>query len=213
MKLTALPVDHAAPDSVALLVEADGKKVLYSGDLRFHGRKQPHWQRLIHDLRGTLDVLILEGTTIGRPGATSLSERALEPRLTRILQGQQSLALVFCSAQNLDRIITIHNVVKKLNKRMVVDLYGAYALHVMRDMVPELPQWDWPEMRVVQWRYQQELLRRAGKEDFIEKTAKHRIGWQGLQAHASEYPSSGVFSYALFYEDRSECPTACGGDE
>ncbi|MBN1334324.1 MAG: hypothetical protein JXB39_00025 [Deltaproteobacteria bacterium] len=36
--VTALPVDHSAPDAQALLVEAGGRRLLYSGDLRAHGR-------------------------------------------------------------------------------------------------------------------------------------------------------------------------------
>ena len=35
-----IPVDHAAPDSRAILVEADGQRLLYSGDLRAHGRQR-----------------------------------------------------------------------------------------------------------------------------------------------------------------------------
>ena len=38
VSVTAIPVDHAAPDSRALLIEADGQRLLYTGDLRAHGR-------------------------------------------------------------------------------------------------------------------------------------------------------------------------------
>ena len=33
-------VDHSAYDAYALLVEADGQRILYSGDLRAHGRSR-----------------------------------------------------------------------------------------------------------------------------------------------------------------------------
>lgn len=35
--VTAYPVDHSAFDSMAFIIEAEGKRVLYSGDLRLHG--------------------------------------------------------------------------------------------------------------------------------------------------------------------------------
>ena len=40
--VTAFPVDHSAFDAQAFLLEADGQRVLYSGDLRLHGRKPGH---------------------------------------------------------------------------------------------------------------------------------------------------------------------------
>jgi len=36
--VTGYLVDHSAPDALAFLVEADGKRLMYSGDLRAHGR-------------------------------------------------------------------------------------------------------------------------------------------------------------------------------
>ena len=38
--------DHSAFDAYSLLIEANGKRVFYSGDLRAHGRKA----RLVEDL-------------------------------------------------------------------------------------------------------------------------------------------------------------------
>ncbi len=38
-RITPFLVDHSAYDAYALLVEADGKRLFYSGDFRAHGRK------------------------------------------------------------------------------------------------------------------------------------------------------------------------------
>lgn len=187
LTVTAIPVDHSAPDAVALLVEADGKRLLYSGDLRAHGRKSYLWDRLKDgDLKGTIDVLLLEGTTLGRPAGEVITEQSLEPKLLQLLEPQRNLALIFCSAQNLDRIVTIYRAVKRLRKIMVIDLYTAYTLHALRCLSPNLPQWDWPEVKVIQWRYQQQSLINAGQSSFIEATKKHLIGWKGLKARKGE---------------------------
>ena len=187
LTVTAIPVDHSAPDAVALLVEADGKRLLYSGDLRAHGRKSYLWNRLKDsDLKGTIDLLLLEGTTIGRPAGEVITEQSLEPKLLQLLEHQKNLALIFCSAQNLDRIVTIYRAVKRTGKIMVIDLYTAYTLDALRCLSPNLPQWDWPQIRVIQWGYQQGRLKAAGKESFIEATKKNAIGWKGLKARKSE---------------------------
>jgi ribonuclease J len=66
--VTGFPVDHSAFDSMALLLEADGKRILYSGDLRLHGRKPGMAQALIrHAQANPVDVLLMEGTNISRP--------------------------------------------------------------------------------------------------------------------------------------------------
>ena len=63
--VTGLPVDHSAFDSMALLIEADGKRLLYSGDLRMHGRK-PGMARALFQFvaKKPFDLLLMEGTNL-----------------------------------------------------------------------------------------------------------------------------------------------------
>jgi len=51
LSVTAVPVDHAAPDSRALLIEADGQRLLYTGDLRAHGRTGFRFENMLTDKR------------------------------------------------------------------------------------------------------------------------------------------------------------------
>lgn len=99
--------------------------------------------------RRHFQVLLLEGTTIGRPNGELATEASLEKDLLQLLQHQEHFALIFCSAQNLDRLVTIYRAVKQTRKIMVIDLYTAYTLHKLRCISGHLPQWDWPEVRVV----------------------------------------------------------------
>ena len=180
LSVTALPVDHSAPDAVALLVEGDGKRLLYSGDLRAHGRKAGLYDRLIQRLSGSIDILLLEGTTIGRPGGKPVAEEALEADLAKLFRQQAHLSLVFCSSQNLDRLVSIFRAVKRTRKLMVIDLYTAYTLHKLTCISSSLPQWDWTEIRVVPWGYQQQRLVDADLGDFVEMTRRKWVGWDWL---------------------------------
>lgn len=182
LSVTAIPVDHSAPDAVALLVEGDRKRVLYSGDLRAHGRKSYLYDSLIRQMAGTLDVMLLEGTTIGRPDAAFATEESLETDLLALLAQQKHFALIFCSAQNLDRLVTIYRSVKRAHKLMVIDLYTAFTLNKLQCISTHLPQWHWPEVRVVPWGYQQRRLADAGYTSFVEETKKHWIGWGRMKA-------------------------------
>ena len=40
-------VDHSAVDAYAFLIEAEGKRLFYSGDLRSHGRKGVLFENLV----------------------------------------------------------------------------------------------------------------------------------------------------------------------
>ena len=67
-RVTPYLVDHSAFDAYALLVEADGKRIFYSGDFRGHGRKKGLFESLLEHPPADIDVLLMEGTTIGRTG-------------------------------------------------------------------------------------------------------------------------------------------------
>ena len=68
-RVTPYLVDHSAFDAYALLVEGDGKRMLCSSDFRGHGRKARLSERMIADPPASIDVLLMEGTTIGRAEA------------------------------------------------------------------------------------------------------------------------------------------------
>ena len=147
-----IPVDHAAPDSRALLVEADGQRLLYSGDLRAHGR-QP---QLFHSLpeaaaqAGDVDVLLLEGTTVGQaPGAHGFpSEEDVERQLTEVLKTAPGLVVVIASGQNIDRAISVYRAALATGRELVIDAYQAYVLMMLGDICPDVPQFDSPSVRV-----------------------------------------------------------------
>ena len=77
-RITPHLVDHSAFDAYALLVEAEGKRVFYSGDFRAHGRKGALFERLLRDPPKDIDALLMEGTMLGRTG----TEKALPPSRT-----------------------------------------------------------------------------------------------------------------------------------
>ena len=66
LKITAFAVDHSCFGSVAFLIESGGKSLLYSGDLRFHGRKPGMIKSLIETVSPmNIDALVMEGTHFG----------------------------------------------------------------------------------------------------------------------------------------------------
>jgi ribonuclease J len=82
--ITPFLVDHSAYDAYAILVEADGKRLFYSGDLRAHGRNGALFTRLVSQPPEMVDVLLMEGTTIGRENSVFPTEAVLETRFVEL---------------------------------------------------------------------------------------------------------------------------------
>jgi ribonuclease J len=158
-----IPVDHATPDSRALLVEADGQRVLYSGDLRAHGRHAQLFDSL-PAAAGPVDVLILEGTTVGQTQGSHGygDELDVERGLTDVLARDKDLVVVIASVQNIDRAISVYQAALNAGRELVLDPYQAFVLMKLKDICPDAPQFDSPSVRVKFIRSHVSRLKEAG---------------------------------------------------
>jgi ribonuclease J len=127
ISITPYWMDHSAFDSYAFLIEADGKKILYSGDFRGHGRKSKLFHWFINNAPCDVDYLLLEGTTIGRGKSRAKSEQVIQHELEQVFI-QDKISLVYTSGQNIDRLVTIYKACKNSNKIFVIDPYIASIL-------------------------------------------------------------------------------------
>lgn len=133
-RVTPFLVDHSAFDAYAFLIEAEGKSVFYSGDFREHGRKPGALRAIVKALSGKpVDVMLLEGTTFGRPEGKILTEKELEDNLVRVIGSRNEICLVCSSGQNIDRLVTFYRAALRCDKIFVVDVYTAVVLDALRD--------------------------------------------------------------------------------
>lgn len=147
-RITPYLVDHSAFDAYALLVEAGGKQLFYSGDFRGHGRKQGLFESLLEHPPKDIDVLLMEGTTIGRTGSVEgfPTEKDLEQAFVDAFQATDGIHFVWTSSQNIDRIVTVFRAAKRTGRLLVIDLYTAVVLEAIgRDTIP---QSDWADVRL-----------------------------------------------------------------
>ena len=131
--IVAFEVDHSVVGACALLIEAEGKRVLYSGDLRLHGRKPGMARRLVQHVRShPVDTLIMEGTHVGSNRPRGTTERQLEDALQRLFEQATSLVLGFFSPQNLDRLVSFYRAARRTKRTFVVDRYAAAVLYLLQ---------------------------------------------------------------------------------
>lgn len=147
-RITPHIVDHSAFDAYALLVEADGKRVFYSGDFRAHGRKAGMVESLINFPPKDIDVLLMEGTTIGRSGTSEgfTTESALEQKFVQAFRETRGIHFVWASAQNIDRMVTIFRAAKRTGRTLIIDLYTAVVLEATGKGT--IPQSGWGSVKL-----------------------------------------------------------------
>ena len=184
-RITPYLVDHSAYDSYALLIEADGRRIFYSGDFRAHGRKARLHHHLITDPPTNIDTLLMEGSSLSRLDcdANFLSEAELEEQLVSQLKTSEGITLFHTSAQNIDRLVTVYRACKRTGRPMVIDLYTAAVLAATGNS--HIPQSDWPGVLLYLPRRQAIQVKNNGWFELLKQHSKHRIYSDQLKAKAA----------------------------
>ncbi|MCW4034754.1 MAG: hypothetical protein NWF03_05260 [Candidatus Bathyarchaeota archaeon] len=124
LTVTGFNVDHSIPGSMACLVEADDSQVLYTGDVRFHGKSG---YNLGDELNGLApDVMFCEGTRIDKTEPDD--EKKVESDLTQIFSDCKGLVMVGFTWKDIDRYETVRDAAIKSGRTPVFDPRLAYLL-------------------------------------------------------------------------------------
>lgn len=129
-RITAYLVDHSAYASLAFLMESQGKRVLYSGDLRLHGRKPGMAERLIEQVAPKgIDVLIMEGTNVVSQRKEQKKEWTLEDEIIEHIRESSGMVLANFSPLHVDRLVTFFRAAGQAGRTFVADPYAAMVMH------------------------------------------------------------------------------------
>lgn len=190
MKVTPWLMDHSGFDAYAFFIEAEGKRILYSGDFRGHGRKQVAFQAFMNKAPEKVDVMILEGTTIGRPESITKTEGDIEGEIEELLKSTPGLVLAWFSLQNADRFVSFYRAAKKAGRTVVTDPYGANVLQLLSRMTPKIPAPPTdPRIKVFFDKKICSFLKRKGLEKLFYKFSKAKV----LRATLTQNPAQYLF--------------------
>lgn len=137
--VTPFLCDHSAFDSYMLLCEANGEKVLYTGDFRSNGRKS--FALLLNALPDKVDKLICEGTTLSRENQIPLREADLEDQAVAEFGKATGPIFVLQSSTNIDRIVTMYRAAKRSGRVFLQELYMADVTSAVGGSIPN-PSFD-----------------------------------------------------------------------
>ncbi len=131
IKITPFMVDHSAFDSHFFLIEAEGKKILHTGDFRTHGFRGKGLLPTLKKYVEKIDALICEGTTMDRNSAKSMTEFELSLKAKDLLQ-KHKYVFVICASTNIDRIAAFCSAVPR-GKYCLCDKYQKDLLDLVKN--------------------------------------------------------------------------------
>ena len=173
--VTPYLVDHSGFDALSFLIEAEGKRIFYTGDFRAHGRKGILFRNLIKHPPKNIDYLITEGTMLSREDEIYKTEEDIEHELVKRIKAENNLKILSCSSQNIDRLVSIYRACIKTETDLVLDPYTAYILYKLKDVSNNIPQFDWPNIKIFFLPNRQTKIILDEKKMFFFKKAKITI--------------------------------------
>jgi ribonuclease J len=195
--VTPYLMDHSAFDSYSLLVEAENRRVFYTGDIRAHGRKSRLFDELLNDPPHPIDVLLCEGTHIRHVNESTeqpRSEHDVEVSLVQRMQDTTGAVSIISSAQNIDRLVTVYRACRQSGRTLVTDLYTASLAHAIGR--GSIPQPGYSDYKVYVPNRQRVLVKQSGQFERMNLIKDCRVFPEWLVENAGNLvlllPSSAI---------------------
>lgn len=174
-RITPFLNDHSAFDAYSLLVEANGRRLFYTGDIRGSGRKAGMFEALCTRPPRGVHSLLMEGTHVRPAGGAKpgLTEQGVEEELMRLCRNTPGAVFVAYSGQNIDRLVSIHRAALRAGRELVVDLYGATMGTATGNL--RIPQPGHRGLRVLVPQRQRVKIRTEGCFERVDTIRKSRV--------------------------------------
>lgn len=187
--ITPYLVDHSAVDAYAFLIEAEGKRVFYSGDFRAHGRKSVLFDMITKNPPKDIDLLFMEGTMIQRCNDDFPTEADVEKKIYETIKEQENITFLISSSQNIDRIVSAFRACRHTGKTLVLDIYTAWVLEQLKLVSKSIPAMEWDQIKIKLSYSQHEKLKNNPDffGDFRKRVYQHRITKEEMLANPADY--------------------------
>jgi ribonuclease J len=136
--LKCLPVDHSIPGACAWAIETDSGWIIYSGDLRLHGKRSHLTRKFIEEASRLKPVaLIIEGTNAGR--SKNVSEQDVYNNAIKAISEAKGLVIADFSPRDMDRLLTFLQIAGETSRKLAILPKDAYLLKTLHLIDPEIP--------------------------------------------------------------------------
>jgi ribonuclease J len=136
--LRCFPLDHSIPGACAWGIETSSGWIVYSGDLRLHGKRRNLTEAFIEEAAQLHPrALILEGTNVDKK--TNVSEQEVYGNALKAINDARGLVIADFPARDVDRLLTFLQVARDTKRKLAILPRDAYLLKTMRLLEPEIP--------------------------------------------------------------------------
>jgi len=125
-------IDHSAFDAYMFIVEADGCRILHTGDFRGHGFRSKGLIPMLEKYAKNIDYIISEGSNVQRPNAALQTEKELQQDFETLFRNNK-YNFVLVSSTNIDRIFSLYHASEKAGRCFVCDDYQAKILKIVSE--------------------------------------------------------------------------------
>lgn len=127
MKVTCIRQDHSVPGACSFLVESCGKRLLYTGDIRFHGSFPLSIDEYVEKVGSPVDCMICEGTRVDSEDI--LREVEIQKNIAEQLKQTKGVVFIDFSWKDISRYETIKKAAEEAGRVFVINARLAYLLH------------------------------------------------------------------------------------
>jgi ribonuclease J len=133
LKIRSFPVDHSVPGCVAVEIQDESTRLIYTGDLRTHGSRGADTACFIDHLEANPPtVLLVEGTRIARAGDRVVTEREVAERafeIVRVSTGR--LVIADFGGRQMERLASFATIAAQLDRRLLISTKDAHLLEAI----------------------------------------------------------------------------------
>jgi ribonuclease J len=198
LNIRSFPVDHSIPGACAWGIETSSGWIIYSGDLRLHGKRRGLTDKFIEEAsRLHPKALIIEGTNIQKP--VNISEQTVKENAFKVIRNAQGLVIADFSARDMDRLLTFLEIARETQRKLAIlprDAYMLRTLSLLEQGIPDI--FTDPNLVVYQ---ETSAAPSVWQQNFFEECAKKIVLAQDVRKAQCEY----ILSFSFF--DINELPS------
>lgn len=139
VRVTPYLVDAPTCEGYLLLIEGEGKRVLYTGDFHAHGRKS--FEEMLANVPKKIDALLCERGVLTEQDTSLITERDLEEQATALMGKSNGPVFVLQAVTDFDRAATFLYAAKRNNRIFLQDLYTAHIATAADQAMPNPVCW------------------------------------------------------------------------
>jgi ribonuclease J len=133
LRLKVWPVDHSIPGASACAFETDAGWIVYTGDIRLHGRAGDQTERFLQEASQlSPELLIIEGTRVPeRAQAVTTEQDVYEEALAVVQNASGQLVIADFGPRNIERLMTFLQIARETRRRLLILPKDAYLLKAL----------------------------------------------------------------------------------